>query len=143
MTNHIKTINDALFSLLSTKFKTVELALLFNAEFNRDEYVRYWPMTQEHITSNNDGEIRRYLYDIDVYFDVNQFTRTIFEKKISVRLEDLKQLLMESRTYQPSGVYKWHDAAIETIQILQPEDGYDNIYYIHCEFSLLRFNQWN
>lgn len=142
--NNLKIINTALHKLLISEFKVpVKLEPGYNSEFSKGEYLSYWPTNQTFISGNSAGEDREYEYTIDYYFNRKTFNRIAFEDTLSDRLERLKQLLMVNRTYQPGDVYKWHDAAIMSAELLQLEDELDYIYYIHCEFNLKRFEEWS
>ena len=144
-TDHLQTVNDALHALLIGEFETdIKFESEFQPNWKRSEYIRYWPVSQIYVSGNTSGEDRQYTYDIDIYFNIKQMSRNVFKNTVSERLERLKQLLMENRTYQPSDVYKWHDGTVDEIEILKrdEEDDYEGIYYVHCEFTIMRFNQW-
>ena len=145
-TNHLKTINDALHSLLISY--SPELSPLMpgkDLKWKRNEFMRYWCTAQNHISSDNDGETREYTYEINHYFNFTTLDKPKIVNTVFGRLEDVKETLMESRTYQPSSVYKWHDLAINNIEVLkvEEEEPLAGIYYIKFELTLKRFNQWS
>lgn len=144
-TNHINTIVEALRSLLLGEFKVkIDYSMFFNPGFGHNEYIRYFIDSEDYVSSNTDGEVRNYTFGIDYYFNTAEIDRTKFSKIISKRIEQLKQLLMYNRTYQPNSVYTWHDARIETIEIgaLEDNEGYEKVHFIHCDFTVTRFNKW-
>lgn len=144
-TNHLKTITDALHSLLISEFKIkVEYSKDFRMNFGQSEYISYWCTEQNLISTNTDGEDREYVFEIFHYFDNKRFDKKLFDEKISERVEQLKQLVMENKTYQPGDVYKWHDAELESIGIehFEDEEELPNIYFIQSELHLRRFNEW-
>ena len=145
-TNHLKTINDALHALLISY--APELNPLMPGEsirFKSNEFMRYWCIAQDFISADNSGETREYTYEINHYFNVTNLDRPKFVNTVFGRLEEIKELLMENRTYQPSGVYKWNDLSINTIEVLQIEEEKPlaGTYYIKFEVKLKRFNQWS
>jgi len=150
MSNHLKTVNEALHSLLIGTFKfPVELKRLDVGEikelnFKQNEYCRYWGK-QEYTDGNSDGGNVEYTYRLNHYFNTKRINRNDIETKMFGRLEDYNQLLMSSRTYQPSSVYKWHDLLVVDGEILQVDDDepHAGMYYIDLTFTMKRFNQWS
>ena len=144
-TNHTKTVNDALHALLIGEFKqSVFLQSKFEPKFKENEFISYWLVDSDFDSTFSDGENRMYNYEIKIYFNRKVMNREFFENTISARMEQLRQLLSENKTYQPSDVYKWHDAKIDLIEIIEIEEDEDmeEMIYINCEFSLMRACIW-
>jgi hypothetical protein len=147
-TNHLGTVNDALNDLIKTEFASIPVKneRKFKPDFRKGEFIRFWCVAQSEPELNSDGETREYTYDIDFYFNLSVLKRPKFEDLLAARTEQLKQLLQENVTYQPGGTYVWHNARIDLIEVEdfedEEEEAYRNIVYVHCEFTLRRFNQW-
>jgi len=145
-TNHLKTINDAFHSLLiSYQPELSPLKPGKDLKWKRNEYMRYWCTGQDLISADNSGETRQYTYEINHYFNFTNLDRPKIVNTVFGRLEDIKEALMENRTYQPSEVYKWNDLAINLIEVLRldEDEALAGIYYIRFELTLMRFNQWS
>lgn len=139
-TNHLKIINDALHDLLLSEFKVpIDFAKEYNIDFSKNEYIRYWITEQPLISANSVGEDREYIYEIEHYFNRFSMNRIKFNNLIAARIEQMKQLLMENRTYILS-IYYWHDANLDIGEIEQIED--KKVYFYHADLHLTRFNQW-
>jgi len=149
-------INPALDALINAEFNTT--APLVETRFKdvfeqsyldtRGEYIRWYSDQSEFISGLSNGETREYTYIINYYIDnANRYIKDFYEKVISDRVQRLNQLLIENRTYQPSSVYKWHDAVMETIGKPEKlnetiEDVKDSIYVVEMEFKITRTNTW-
>ena len=149
-------INPALDALMNTEFNSNApiVETRFYPEFEGDylarrgEYIRWYSDESEFINGVTNGETREYTYILNYYIDnANRYIKDFYEKVISDRVQRLNKLLIENRTYQPSNVYKWHDAVMETIGKPEKlnetiEDAKDSIYVVEMEFKVTRTNTW-
>lgn len=146
-TDHTEIVNDALHALLIGEFKVpvkYERENGFIPDLRRGECIRYFNVSQDHISNNSDGEDRQFNYELDYWFNKRVITKTNFEKTVWERVEQLRQLLAENVTYQPSD-YKWHDLVIDVCELVHLEDEDGNLTgesLVHFEFNMMRFCQW-
>jgi len=109
-------ISDPLRSLIYTEFKPVDV--VFDSMFDpsrmtRGEYIRYYFIDSNEVAKHSDGETREYILEIVYYFDTKRDRfKKAFDDVYSDRIEHLKQLLDENRSYN-DGTYRWHEITVE------------------------------
>jgi hypothetical protein len=126
-TNVAKTnILDPLQLLVFTEFKPtpVEMSESFDSSLmTRGEYIRYWLLDSGEVEKHSDGETRDYEVEMVYYFDVTRHEyKKAFDDVYSDRMEHLKQLLDENRSYTSSSTYRWHNIVVETDPIQTVEE---------------------
>jgi|GEM_PF-1818239 len=147
-TNHTKTVNDALHALLLGEFSIpVDYSAYddYDPDFRSGECIRYYNIDQPPAGGNSSGEDRQFDYELDYWFSNRNVEKKDYDAKIWARYEQVRQLLKENSTYQPSSAYKWHDIEIETmviVDVLDEDDNKTGEKAIHLEFNMKRFCQW-
>ena len=114
--NHIEMVTNSLRYLIVTEFNNdiVQSNLFEPGALGRGEYFSYWLSEQPVLEFHSDGETRDYTFDCAWYFNTKQFDfKKTFDDLVSERIERLKRLLHNHRSYAPSGVYKWHHLIVE------------------------------
>jgi len=150
-------INPALHALMRNEFNTSGSSILdtrfypdFELEYlaKRGEYIRWFANDSEFISGLSNGETRQYNYTITYYIDnAHQYVKKFFETMVTDRLERLTKLLVQNRTYEVSGAYKWHDCLVQNRSRLTRlnevvEEAKDSIMFVEMQVSIMRTNTW-
>lgn len=148
-TNDQKDVIDSLHKMLITEFESnIRNALDFEPDqLTRGEYFRYALSETEHIENHSDGETTNYIIPGGWYFaKTDRYFKNIFDDHVSKRLERLKRLLRNNRSYTVSGSYKWHGLIYtfeEPVYLSETGDEYEkytDILYIPVEITITRSN---
>ena len=136
-TNHVETITDSLRYLLVQEFncEIVQEEKFVSKHLDKGEYFNYYLTEQPIELLHSDGETRNYTFECKWFFNTKQFEfRKTFDDLVSERIERLKRLLYNNRSYTPSNVYKWHHLVteIEKSFYLIEEDEETNYAHVLC-----------
>jgi hypothetical protein len=108
------------------EFKPVDVVLedrFDPAKMTRGEYIRYFFLDSSEVEKHSDGETRDYEIEFVYYFDTKYYrTKKAFDDVYSDRIEHLKQLLDENRSYTSDSTYRWHNLTVEPEPLMTVEE---------------------
>lgn len=148
-TEHVKTINDALYDLIRDEFTPVNVRNSPWFEYDKfgrnREYVRFHYVSDVQISRCSEGETREFIYDISLYMQSYRKDRDEFELLYANRMDRITQLLTYIPTYVSGSDYKWHDARIterEFIDLEIDDENMNNVIELRCQLILTRTAMW-
>ena len=156
-TNNVEAIKNGLDTLVRGEFLPNKVQFVFAEMYQGEylkngEYIRYWIEETEFAGAMSDGEIRKYEFDMPIYFDLkNRNLNKDFKNWASEESERLMRLLNDNRAYSPSGTYIWHHLFIESPGFLrdliiveefeeEEEEGLEHIKIIPHKVIITRGN---
>lgn len=146
-TEHLKTINNALYDLIRAEFTTIKI--IYKPEFDfadlakHGEYIRFYYDNDSFVSRNSDGETRDFSYNLSIYFDRFKIARRDdFEDLYANRVDRLTKLLSQNPTHTVSGSYVWHDLKVAEREYNEFDEDQTNVVELRCQIEITKTTMW-